>query len=116
MFAKTTLTCRRVFDPFKIQLRICQPTGHASANGATLNSTQSKASARAKGLASQGQEIRLVVPEIGVMMDSREFEVLTDVISDVGMAQASPTSCHQYCEHNSGESHLMSTAMWEWLR
>lgn len=83
-----------MFDPFKIQLRICQPTGHASASGTTLNSAlgQGRASGRARGLASQGQEIRLVVPEIGVVMDSREFEVLTDIISNVGMAQVTHLS------------------------
>lgn len=43
-----------------------------------------------KSSASQGQEIRLAVPEIGVVMDSREFEVLTDVISHVAMAQVGP--------------------------
>ena len=78
---------RRVFDPFKIQLRICQPTGINAPAAPDASRPKARASSAVKGSASQGQEIRLVVPEIGVVMDSREFEVLTDVISHVAMAQ-----------------------------
>ena len=82
-----------MFDPFKIHLRICQPTGSAAAATADASHAKGRASG-GKGPASQGQEIRLVVPAIGVVMDSREFEVLTDVISNVGMAQVSICYCH----------------------
>lgn len=75
--------CRRVLDPFKVQLRISK-----SANAGHVNSPEK---GRAPGSpvvqASQGQEIRLIMPQIGAIMDSKEFEVLTDVISNVGMAQ-----------------------------
>ncbi len=85
------LVCyRRVFDPFKIQLRISQSAGTGPvpvASPDTSPAKKTKAKPAGKAQMSQGQEIRLVVPEIGVVMDSREFEVLTDVISNVGLAQ-----------------------------
>ena len=74
-----------VFYPFQIQLRISQPANNASA--ASPDSSPANAAAKGKSQQVQGQEIRLVVPEIGVVMDAGEFEVLTDVISNVGMAQ-----------------------------
>ena len=83
---------RRVFDPFKIQLRISQSAGHTAPTTPDTSPDKSKPGPAAKAQLSQGQEIRLVVPEIGVVMDSREFEVLTDVISNVGLAQV----CHQH--------------------
>ncbi|KAL0047867.1 hypothetical protein WJX82_001975 [Trebouxia sp. C0006] len=81
---------RRVFDPFKIQLRISQSAGTGPVPVTTPDTSPAKktnAKPAGKAQISQGQEIRLVVPEIGVVMDSREFEVLTDVISNVGLAQ-----------------------------
>lgn len=81
---------RRVFDPFKIHLRICQPTGINAPAAPDASRPKGKASSGVKSSGSQGQEIRLAVPEIGVVMDSREFEVLTDVISHVAMAQVGP--------------------------
>jgi len=82
------LVCyRRVFDPFKIQLRISQSAGTGPVTSPDTSPAKTNAKPAAKAQISQGQEIRLVVPEIGVVMDSREFEVLTDVISNVGLAQ-----------------------------
>lgn len=82
---------RRVFDPFKIQLRISQSAGNGTVTSPDTSPAKTKTGVAAKApQLSQGQEIRLVVPEIGVVMDSREFEVLTDVISNVGLAQV----CH----------------------
>ena len=84
------MTLRRVFDPFQIQLRISQPAGNASTaspDSSPAAKAASKAAAKGKSQQAQGQEIRLVVPEIGVVMNAGEFEVLTDVISNVGMAQ-----------------------------
>jgi len=85
------LVChRRVFDPFKIQLRISQSAGTGPVPVTSPDTSPAKktnAKPAGKAQISQGQEIRLVVPEIGVVMDSREFEVLTDVISNVGLAQ-----------------------------
>ncbi|KAL0030048.1 hypothetical protein WJX79_003167 [Trebouxia sp. C0005] len=78
---------RRVFDPFKIQLRISQSAGTGSVTSPDTSPAKASSKPAAKAQTSQGQEIRLVVPEIGVVMDSREFEVLTDVISNVGLAQ-----------------------------
>ena len=80
--------CRRVFDPFQVELRISKSAGTAHVN--------SPEKGRVPGGSpmpqpSQGQEIRLIIPQIGAIMDSKEFEVLTDVISHVGMAQV--TSC-----------------------
>lgn len=75
---------RRVFDPFEVQLRISK--------SASMAQTNSPEKGRAPGGSpmpqpSQGQEIRLIIPQIGAIMDSKEFEVLTDVISHVGMAE-----------------------------
>ncbi|KAL0027199.1 hypothetical protein WJX77_002651 [Trebouxia sp. C0004] len=78
---------RRVFDPFKIQLRISQSAGAGSVASPDTSPAKTSAKPAANAQVCQGQEIRLVVPEIGVVMDSREFEVLTDVISNVGLAQ-----------------------------
>ena len=78
---------RRVFDPFKIQLRISQSAGAGSVTSPATSPAKTNAKPAGKAQMSQGQEIRLLVPQIGVVMDSREFEVLTDVISNVGLAQ-----------------------------
>jgi len=89
------LVCyRRVFDPFKVQLRISQSAGTGSVTSPDTSPAKTNAKPAAKAHISQGQEIRLVVPEIGVVMDSREFEVLTDVISNVGLAQVTCPSYH----------------------
>ena len=78
---------RRVFDPFKIQLRISQSAGAGSVTSPATSPAKTNAKPAGKAQMTQGQEIRLLVPQIGVVMDSREFEVLTDVISNVGLAQ-----------------------------
>lgn len=83
--------CRRVFDPFAVQLRISKSSSAAHANSPQKGSSPLPHT-------SQGQEIRLVMPQIGAIMDSKEFEVLTDVISNVAMAQVTPSSfCHLCC-------------------
>ena len=76
-----------MFDPFKVQLRISQSAGNGNMASPDTSPAKGKFSPAGKAPVSQGQEIRLVVPEIGVVMDSREFEILTDVISNVGLAQ-----------------------------
>ena len=86
--------CRRVFDPFAVQLRISK-----SSSAAHANSPQKGGAPGSSPIphASQGQEIRLVMPQIGAIMDSKEFEVLTDVISNVAMAQVTPSSFCRLC-------------------
>ena len=98
-----------MFDPFKIQLRISQSAGNGTVTSPDTSPAKTKTGVAARvPQPSQGQEIRLVVPEIGVVMDSREFEVLTDVISNVGLAQV----CHVRCRIR---SIMLMGVKWAWF-
>ena len=81
--------CRRVFDPFEVQLRISKSAATAHTNSPEKGRTPAGSPMPQP---SQGQEIRLIIPQIGAIMDSKEFEVLTDVISHVGMAEVTAHS------------------------
>jgi hypothetical protein len=68
-----------VFTPFSIQLRNTKP--HVPAQG-----EQHQATPNSKF----GEETHVLVPFINVTMDSKEFNILVDVINNVGVAEVPP--------------------------
>ena len=78
--------CRQVFSPFSLKLRntrvaVGQPGG--SRGHSPTRSSRGKT----------GEETRLLVPFIKVSMDSKEFQILVDVINNVGLAEVSLPHC-----------------------
>ncbi|KAK9806263.1 hypothetical protein WJX72_007766 [[Myrmecia] bisecta] len=103
------VSLRRVANPFRLQLSIAKTSSsaaHAAAAGSDASAAGTSTPLRAPpgaGMSaslgpgagspehrtiagSSGNEIQLTVPEINVTLDSKEFEILTDVISNVGVS------------------------------
>ena len=74
--------CREVFTPFSLKLRNTKVAVGQLSDSRGHSPTRSS---RGK----TGEETRLLVPFINVSMDSREFQILVDVINNVGLAEVS---------------------------
>lgn len=75
---QTGVSLRRVMSPFRLQFRHSKtsPSFLAATGGAMPGG----------GAASAGEDVRLNVPEIETVMDSREFEVLIEVLTKLLLA------------------------------
>ncbi|GAB4818387.1 hypothetical protein N2152v2_005433 [Parachlorella kessleri] len=83
---------RRVFNPIHIDMRHSKaPSAAARQRGGMGRSSTRRLSTPSTNLHGQqqlrGEELIFKVPEIIAVMDSREFEIMVDVIANVGMAQ-----------------------------
>ena len=97
------LPCSRVISPTSLQLRISKsidsPEGHKSQEGKPSSSRTSQRRARlgllrASAPMDSGVEVRLAVPEIEAEMDTQEWAILTDVISNIGMSKVGTDGNH----------------------
>ena len=90
------LPCSRVISPTSLQLRISKSNespdeGKPQAGKPSSNRASQRRARlgllRASAPMDSGVEVRLAVPEIEAEMDTQEWAILTDVISNIGMSK-----------------------------